>query len=168
MAFKTDCVTNVGSYLSQQIGGHMLTLKLTRAYYKLTGHIPRPMPETKEDLEKIKDVFKTYFDIKDDPQVWYTIFSNIGAIKADKVRFSYQSLANIAKRLDTNKLLQDQKQIEYQTHMDKLELGKTHEDAPKEPTSDEPGSLEMREGALDLKGEVPSVSEPQSRMVQLP
>jgi uncharacterized protein YerC len=142
--------------LNQQIGGHMLISDMARLYYYLTAHIPRPMPESKEDLERLKEIFIKYYGLEDSPTVWYTVFANIASVKANKI-------TNIAKRLDINKLLQDQKQIEYQKQIDSLEKAKVKDEQkeshPTEPIVPEWPSLS--EGALDSEKHVFGVQESQ-------
>lgn len=94
--------------------------KAVKLYYKATSWFPRALPQTKEDIDHVKQVFTQAFGLEDSHQVWYTLFANMASVKGSSMRVSYGSLANIAKRLDINKLLQDQKQLEYETHMDIL------------------------------------------------
>lgn len=95
--------------------------KIKQIYYKATAHIPRPMPTTQAELNKLKEIFSQAFGVEDNPQVWYTVFSNIAAKKPTSTKISYGSLVSIARRLDINKFLQEQKQLEYDTHMSTLE-----------------------------------------------
>lgn len=130
-------MTTVETTLNQQIGGLMLISDIARLYYFLTAHIPRPMPETQDDIDNLKEIFIKYYNLEDSPTVWYTVFANIASIKANKKTISYRAITNIAKRLDINKLLQDQKQIEYQKELDRLEKAKV-KDEQKKPHPTEP------------------------------
>lgn len=119
-----------------------------KLYYKLTASIPRHLPKTKEDVEKVKEIFTLAYNLKDSPQVWYTIFANMAAMKADETKISYKRLTNIAKRLDINKLLQDQKLVEHQKHMDTLT--KEADDYGQEQVSKESGADQVPGRASDL------------------
>ena len=124
--------------------------KIKQLYYKATAHVPRPMPTTKEELNKLKDIFRQAFGLEDNPQVWYTVFANIASKKATSTKISYGSLVNIAKRLDINKFLQDQKQLEYDAHMSTLEKkAKDALDEAKEQYVADPDEPLLPSGASD-------------------
>lgn len=134
---------------------------MKKLYYKLTAHVPRHLPETSEDIKKIKEVFTQVFGLEDSPQVWYTVFANMASVKATSTRVSYASLVNIAKRLEINKLLQDQKKIEHDTHM--LTLKEEAEKAIEDAKSNDIPALPI--GASDVSGDVPILQEFESGVV---
>lgn len=103
------------------IGVASLMSTFVKVYYYLTAYIPRPLPRTEIEIVQLKEVFIKYFGLEDNPQVWYTVFSNMASVKATKTRVFYGSLVNIARRLTINKFLQDQKQLEMEKHMATLE-----------------------------------------------
>lgn len=133
---------------------------LHKLYYKLTANVPRKLPETEGDIKKIKEIFTQAFGLEDSPQVWYTVFANMASIKSTSVRVPYASLVNIAKRLTINKILQDQKIIEHDTHM--LTLKEQAEAALETPEKD---VTALPIGAPDVQGELPIMQEPASGVV---
>src|SRR5258708_3271739 len=94
---------------------------VAKLYYRLTAWIPRPLPTSQEDIPRLKHIFIQAFGLEDSPQVWYTIFANMASVKSTSSRVSYGSLATIARRLEINKVLQDQKALEHGVHLAKLQ-----------------------------------------------
>lgn len=140
---------------------------LTRSYYHLTAHWPRPLPRSSEDIAKIKDIFTQAFSLKDEHQVWYTVFSNMAAVKNTKSRVSYASLVTIARRLDINKLLQDHKTIESVQHLAKLKAElemKLSEEAKAEPDHAADLPIILPSGTHYPKGDVYSVPDIEAGM----
>jgi len=94
---------------------------LLKAYYKITGKIPRHLPQTKEEFEKIKSILISTYDLEDTPQVWYTVASHMTALHPQKIKQSYEAMANVAKRMKINGVLQDQKILAEQELRAKME-----------------------------------------------
>lgn len=117
-----------------------------KTYYKLTAWFPRKMPENIQELEALRKVFVEAFGLEDSNQVFYTVFANIASVKATSIRIRYDHVTNIAKRLNINKLLQDQKILEYNSHMATLKVNETDQPTDTEPlpvgTSNDPGELQ--------------------------
>lgn len=118
--------------------------ELVKYYYRLTAWVPRKMPETKEQLEHLRKVFVEAFGLEDSHQVFYTVFANIASVKGTSIRIRYGQLVNIAKRLEINKLLQDQKVLEYNEHLATIKINEEPANTDTLPigTSDNSGELQ--------------------------
>lgn len=73
----------------------------------MTVRLPRKLPKSKEDFEKVKQVFIKYYDLEDDAKTWVTIINHMNSTHGTKTRKAYIDLINPAKRLKTNQILQN-------------------------------------------------------------
>jgi hypothetical protein len=94
---------------------------LIKTYYKLTGKIPRRLPQTPEEFDRIKKILIETYNLEDSPQVWYTVASHMASTHPAEIKRSYEALANIAKRMKINGILQDQKLLAEKALKDKME-----------------------------------------------
>lgn len=107
-----------------------------KAYYHLTAYLPRPLPKNTEDLLRLKVTMTNSYGLKDSPEVWYTIASQISSTPSTKIRKSYGSMVNAAKRLDINKVAQGLKEHIIQEH--EAKIIKITENIVNAPKPDEP------------------------------
>ncbi|HRH25105.1 MAG TPA: hypothetical protein PLQ20_02080 [Candidatus Paceibacterota bacterium] len=87
---------------------------LKKMFYTLTAHYPRVLPSTEDEYKKMKHILNAYFEVPDDAKYWATIAGQITGTTPTKMRRTYKSLSNVAKRMDVNKLAQDHKLIAYE------------------------------------------------------
>lgn len=136
---------------------------LAKIYYQLTSWYPRPMPTTQEEVDKVMSVFVQAFGLEEDEQTFYTVLSNMHAIKGTSTRFYYGSLLSIAKRLKINSLLNERKKLVMQQHLDKIKKA-NEEQQPSEPDHESDLKL-MQAGTPSVPTELPSVQEPEVGVV---
>lgn len=86
-----------------------VTIPLAGFYYKLTASIPRPLPRSEDEFLILKEIFKTHFHLKDEPAVWATVCGQLTSVPPTKLKKSYRSTVNAAKRLEINYIIQKQK-----------------------------------------------------------
>lgn len=130
---------------------------LIQGYFRLTGSLPRRLPETKEELERMRETLIQYFGVDEAPETWYTVYSEITGTCRTNMRRSLKELANVARRLHVNQIVQDHKVLASEAIRAKLE------EKLKEVVSEE-GS-DVREGASDIQGKLQTLREAPERMV---
>lgn len=86
--------------------------KLLTLWYKLTAHIPRPLPTTEEEFVKLKDTLMLYFGVEDSQVGWITVASEIQNTKTASLRKRYSLYANAAKKIEINGMCENQKRLE--------------------------------------------------------
>lgn len=94
---------------------------MKKLYYLLTAHMPRKLPTNLESYQNLMGVLVAYYDVPNEPKAMATIASYICSVPAKKLRASYASLVNPAKRLEINHLANEQKNIALVKLKDKLE-----------------------------------------------
>ena len=106
-----------------------VTTLISKLYYRSTVFFPRPLPKTEKDFEKLKDIFTKYYNIKDEPHIWYTICAHIQSTPATEYTKSYAKLLIPAKRLDINSMVESRKRFYSEKHNEimKAKLAKEFE-----------------------------------------
>lgn len=87
----------------------MIKETLRKAFYQLTAYVPRRLPRTENEYQKLKNVLTGYYGVQNNPKVWITVASHITGTHAEKLRKPWGKIANCAKRLDINYLAQTHK-----------------------------------------------------------
>lgn len=82
---------------------------LTKLYYRLTAYVPRKIPSTPDEYQTLVHVLINAYGVPDDPKSWATVAGHLTSVPATKLRYPWGSLANAAKRLQTNALAQHQR-----------------------------------------------------------
>ena len=85
---------------------------MAKLYYQLTKFIPRPLPQTREEFERLKHVLETHLGLDPDPIYWYTVCSQVTRQVQDKPPSTYKPYSHYTKaaiKLKINGLAQDQK-----------------------------------------------------------
>lgn len=82
-----------------------------KLYYKLTAHIPRPLPTTEEEFYTTLDLLVQYFGIDGDHQDVVSFASQIQATSFPRLRKSYAFMASAIKRVKINGTAQREKLI---------------------------------------------------------
>lgn len=83
---------------------------ILQIYYTLTAHIPRQLPRSMDEFEKLKMVLNNYFDVPDAYECWATVAGHVMSVPSNKMRKSYADLSAPAKRLEVNKIAQLERQ----------------------------------------------------------
>jgi hypothetical protein len=87
---------------------------LAKAYYHVTAYVPRRLPTNQWEFVEFKRRLIQYYGLEDRHDVWLTVCGHVTATPATKLRKSYGSIANAAKRLQVNKTAHDQKTVAIQ------------------------------------------------------
>lgn len=130
---------------------------LDKVFIRLTAKLPRRMPITMDEFESLKLDLIQGFGLKDEPNVWITVAGQIISQRATQVKITYRDLVNVARRLDINKIAHDQRALALEKLQAKLKEAIAN--LPKEENA------EVREGASNFQGDVPSVQESQGGVV---
>lgn len=101
----TDCATTAVGI------ARGTTMSFTRLYYKLTKHIPRPIPRNSKELMRFKHIAKTYYGLRDSPDVWHTVMGHLASTPSLKLWKSYADSINPGLRLDINKVAHTEKLV---------------------------------------------------------
>lgn len=123
---------------------------LLKAWYQLTKYWPRPIPETKEDFEKLKNILQLYFGTADASVAWITVASEIQNTRSKFLRKPLYLYANVARKIEINGMCENEKRFEGRKLQARLK--ELSEASIKE---DEDGH--MPEGTSDLREEVPGL-----------
>lgn len=134
------------------------------AYYKLTVHMPRRLPEHPKDWARLKFILSNHFGVKDDPITWYCVASQVTGTPPDKIKITYASLVNRAKRLNVNELAQDQKIIA--GHEITRRMKEVQEEPKISGVKDGEGPV-LSVGSYDLQPPVQELPEPSERVVSV-
>lgn len=143
-ALITECASFADTTLKS------LTHNLKRLFHKVTSPLPRRLPSTTEEFERLRDTLSKYYGLdKDDPNVWITVSGQITSTPATSVRKSYKDIANAAKRLNINLIAHTYKTVAIATLNAKLEekMKQTVEAMKSEP-KEEP---DVQVGSPDLQ-----------------
>lgn len=132
---------------------------IIRTYYRLTAFIPRPLPRTENEFLDLKAKLIHYFDVQDRPDIWMTVCGQMTSLAPVKTRISYQRLVNVAKRLDINGVVHNQKVLENGKLMARLK------ELTDKMADEEKNNSAMPDGSPDIQGAVHLVPEPESRLV---
>lgn len=81
-------------------------------FYWLTTYLPRKIPTDSVSLSRLKHILMKYYNVPNQADCWLTIYGQLHSIPAIRLRKSYGHLANAAKRLAINKLVQEEKLLE--------------------------------------------------------
>lgn len=80
-----------------------------KLYYKTTAHLPRKLPESQAELVRLKFILSGAFSLEDKEQTWAAVLGQITSTPAHKMRKSYATLANAARRMTVNAIAQEEK-----------------------------------------------------------
>lgn len=150
-AAKTSIVTGhrTDSVESADFMGHPAWLLILRAWYGLTGRVPRRLPDTDDKLIELKRTLIAFYGLEDRPDVWLTVLGQMASLTIKSRHMSYRDLATAGHRLTTNAVIKKHKDIE---------ISKLHariEEIAKQMKADEPkDEPAMSSETHDLQGDV--------------
>lgn len=128
-----------------------------KVFYMATTHIPRPLPSTPEEYNKLKNILRDYYGLDDTDDVWACVGGQITATPATKVWKSYSSIVNPVKRLKINKVAHEDRLAAYQRIQEKqMSDLKTAVDKVVEATDE---SRDLPKGSLNTEEPVFRVPE---------
>src|SRR6185295_11965668 len=78
------------------------------------------MPQTQEEVVKVKEILSNYFGVEDDPAVWMNVMGEFTSTNRSTMRKSYRKLAIVGKRVIINKVCHDLQVVESKKLQDKL------------------------------------------------
>lgn len=84
--------------------------KLKQLYYTLTAHVPRALPTTMEEFERLKCILNNYYGVPDAYECWAAVAGHVMSSPATNMRKSYADLSAPAKRIEINKIAQLERQ----------------------------------------------------------
>ncbi len=163
----TGCVTRVQTIL----------MTLARAYYSLTINLPRRLPRTHDEYNKLKGILHRYYGLEDDPQVWSIVANQVQSPSPTNIRIPYKNIINPVKRFYTNAIAQDHKMVAYKEINERLKAItlKAAEDFEREEKQSkwsdivpgEPGGVpsHVQVEASHIQGELPRMPVITERMV---
>ncbi len=73
--------------------------RLGRLWYHLTAYVPRLLPATQDEYERVKAVLVHAYDVPDEPQIWVLVAGQIVSHDPYKRRKAWGHIANAAKKL---------------------------------------------------------------------
>jgi len=94
--------------------------KIVRTYYQITASLPRNLPTTDQEFEKMRKVLIENYGLTNDPAIWATICGHIGGTPKVELKRSYGYLAKAGKRVGVNALAYKQGQLAVNELQDKL------------------------------------------------
>lgn len=135
-----ECVVIAGKTKKQE---RLSVLSFAKIYYQLTQDIPRPLPQTKEELESLKLILVHAFGLEDKPENWYRVSSELQATAPTSTHKSYRKLVNVARRIRSNEIAQNEKIIAGTAINAKLEatIKRLADEEAQKANIDEPGPL---------------------------
>lgn len=77
-----------------------------KLYYHLTAYIPRKLPTNETEFMVFKEIMLKYYGVKDEPQTYHIIASQIQCTPGHKLRKPYGHIANQVKRVKINAIAQ--------------------------------------------------------------
>lgn len=129
---------------------------IDKLYYLLTAYVPRTLPKTQEDFEKMREIMVQHYGLEDDPKITYTLASQLMSGEPHSLRRSYGSMANAAKKLNIAKMVQDLKSLAIKEEQAKL---KEKAEALKD------GAIGVQKEPYDIQTDVQVMPEPQEHVV---
>ncbi len=144
---------------------------LAKAWYKSTAHFPRRIPKSLAEVEEMSRVMHLYLGLEDGLDVWYTVLSQTMSGDPTSLRKSYASMVNAGNKLRISGIIQAQKSIAHNQHMDmlksKLEVAteKLSNELKEEITGTPDHHADLQDWTHDIQGNVPTVPELEARMV---
>lgn len=94
---------------------------ITRLYYRLTAHLPRKLPRTQAEFQKLRDIMVSAYSCNDQPSTTMVLAGQVTSTEAHRIRKSYAHIANCIKRLEINAVAQEFRQIAIKENNDRLE-----------------------------------------------
>lgn len=91
-----------------------------QAFYTVTKYYPRPLPRTETEYLAMCHILMQFFGLEDDPSVWTTVSGQITSVPAVKMRKSYGSISNAAKRLRVNYIAHQHKLVAMKALEDRI------------------------------------------------
>lgn len=83
-----------------------LVKPLIKFYYWFTAYVPRHLPRNESEFESLKYVLVNYYGIADNSKSWATVAGHLSSVPSHSLRRSYGFLANTAKRIVINEVIQ--------------------------------------------------------------
>lgn len=85
--------------------------KVEKLYYHLTKYLPRPLPQTDEEFNHLKDILMLYYGLEDHPKYIYTLASQMMAGSPTSLYRSYGVMINAVRKLNTAAVVQSQREL---------------------------------------------------------
>ena len=82
-------------------------LSIEWLWYQLTAYLPRLLPTTPEQYERLKHVLIHAYGVPDEPPVWILVSGQISSVPAQKIRLAWGLIANAAKRMQINQFMRE-------------------------------------------------------------
>lgn len=83
-----------------------------KAYHRLTKYIPKPIPETADDFNRLKEILLLYFGVEDSSVGWITVASEVQNTRTKFLRKPYYLYANAMRKIEINGMAENQKRLE--------------------------------------------------------
>lgn len=118
-----------------------------RFWYQATKYWPRPIPETPEDFEKLKQILQLYFDTPDTNVGWISVASEIQNTRTKFLRKPLYLYANVVRKIEINGMAENQKRLEGKKLSDKLKEATEKVVHESMPTPDSEADLPLMQGS---------------------